>query len=79
MKNFKAIKKHLIEMIDLWETKGFTFILDDMWNEFERTGRHYATTDCTNGTCGYPRVWFGKCVGQYKDAVLHARLRKIYS
>ncbi len=79
MTDFKGIKKQINDMMDHWEKKpGFRFILDDLNNEFVRTGHHYATSECIDGTCGYPRIWFGKCIGMYKDAVMGARLRKVY-
>ncbi len=77
--HFRIVKKGTIESIDY--LAGRPDMLDALRVQLEATEGmgYYATGECRTHECGYPRVWFGKCMAQYRDAVALKRLREIFS
>ena len=76
---FRAIKKGTIESIDyLAGQPEMEDILRTQLDQTEGIG-YYATGECHTNECGYPRIWFGKCMAQYRDAIALKRLKEIFS
>ena len=77
---FKAIKKGTIESIDyLAGLPDMRQVLIEQLKDIESNRGHYATGECYMNDCGYPRIWFGRCMAQYRDSVARKRLKEIFS
>lgn len=68
---FNDARVSVLETLRVLEAQGFP---DFMREDLVSRGRYYADLDCDRGECGYPRVWFGKCLAVYKDHVLRKEL-----
>jgi len=77
---FRTIKKGTIESINyLAGIPDMKQVLQEQLIAITSNRGYYATGACYMGECGYPRIWFGKCMAQYRDAVALKRLKEIFA
>ncbi len=79
MNDFKKIREGTIASLDhIFGLDNMRAILE-MQLEDSLTRGYYATGECFNNTCGYPRIWFGKCMAQYRDHVAAKHLKELFT
>ena len=75
---YRTIREATIEELDyIANIPHLRTILEAQLDNINVGRGYYATDECLTNKCVYPRIWFGKCMAQYRDQVAITHLRKI--